>query len=59
MIIVHIILWNQQFDRFNIGDTHLLDMLYSNWYNKYTCTKNHQAFLQEPGLLTSLDNQLA
>jgi hypothetical protein len=27
---VHTMLWNQQFDKYEAGDTHLLDMLYSN-----------------------------
>jgi hypothetical protein len=31
-------------------------MLYLNWYNQYTCTRSHQAFLQELGLFTGLLN---
>jgi hypothetical protein len=52
-------LWNQLSGKYETGDTHLLDMLYLNWYNQYTCPKSHRAFLQELGLLVSLDNLLA
>jgi hypothetical protein len=38
-------LWNQLSDKYEAGDTHLLDMLYSNLYNQYTSTKSHWAFL--------------
>jgi hypothetical protein len=51
-------LWNQLSGKYEVGDTHLLDMLYSNLYNQYTCAKSHRTFLQELGLLTSLDNLL-
>jgi hypothetical protein len=58
MTIIHKTLLNQLSDRFEAGDTHLLDMLYSNWYNQYTCATSHRAFLQEHDLLASLDNLL-
>jgi hypothetical protein len=59
MIIIHKMMWNQLSGRYEAKDIHLLDMLYSNLYNQYTCVKSHHAFLQEQGLLTSLDNLLA
>jgi hypothetical protein len=52
-------MWNQLSGTYEAGDIHILDMLYSNLYNQYTCAKSHQAFLQERGLLTNLDNLLA
>jgi hypothetical protein len=59
MTIVHTMLWNQWFDKFEVGDTHLWDMLYSNWINRYTCARSHKALLQVHGLVASLDNLLA
>jgi hypothetical protein len=58
MTIAHKALWNQQSSKYDVGDTHLLDMLYLNLYNKYTCAKSHWIFLQELDLLASLDNLL-
>jgi hypothetical protein len=51
-------LWNQLSGKYEVGDTHLLGMLYSMLYNQYTCATSHRTFLQELGLLTSLDNLL-
>jgi hypothetical protein len=59
MTIAHMTLWNQLFDKYEAGDTHLLDMLYLNLYSQYTCIKSHQGSLQEQNLLASLDNLLA
>jgi hypothetical protein len=56
--IIHKTLWNQLSGIYKAEDIHLLDMLYSNLYNKYTCAKSQQVFLQERGLLASLDNLL-
>jgi hypothetical protein len=59
MIKVHMMLWNQLSSKYEVGDTQLLNMLYSNLYNRYTCVKSHRAFLQGLSLLSSLDNLLA
>jgi hypothetical protein len=52
-------LWNQLSGKYEARDIHLLDMVYLNLYNQYTCAKSHQASLQEQDLLASLDNLVA
>jgi hypothetical protein len=59
MTIIHKKLWNQLSGKYESGDTHLLDIFYSNLYSQYTCAKSHQDFLQEWDLLVSLNNLLA
>jgi hypothetical protein len=40
MTIIHKTLWNRLSGRYEIGDIHLLNILYSNLYNRYTCAKS-------------------